>query len=56
MGMGSLSWDFFLQSSGELLFSTRHPNVSKSLPPLFSQTPLVRGKIIFKALRSRKKT
>lgn len=51
----SLHWDFFLESSGELLFGTRHPHVSKSHPALFIQTPLFRGKGHFQSLEEQKK-
>lgn len=51
---GSVHWDFFLKSSGEQILSAKHPDVSKSLPPPFTQSPLFTGRIIVKALRSRK--
>lgn len=50
----SLRWDFFLESSGELLLGTRHPNVSKTHPAVFTQTPLFRGKDNFQSLEEQK--
>lgn len=47
----SLPWDFFLESSGELLLGTRHPHVSSLHPDSF-----ILEEDHFQSLEEQKKT